>query len=126
MIRPRWLSVDEVLRLHDIQIQRYGGNAGIRDAGLLESAVLRPQNKHYCASVEDVVTLAAEYAIGISGNHRFIDGNKRTAFYAMAVFLELNGLPLKATDADATRVMLGLAAKTLDETHFREWLRCSV
>lgn len=120
---PRWLSVKEVLRLHDIQIRRYGGQPGIRDPGLLESAVLRPRNKHHYDNVEDIVELAADYAVAISGNHPFLDGNKRTAFYAMAVFLELNGLSLKAPEAEATRAMLQLAADASKEKHFREWLQ---
>lgn len=123
MIQPRWLSLDHVLRLHDIQILKYGGQPGIRDHGLLESAVFRPRNKHSYEHTEDMVDLAAIYAIAISGNHPFFDGNKRTAFYAMAVFLEINGLPLKAPETDASRAILDLAAGNLSENDFREWVR---
>jgi death-on-curing protein len=123
MIQPRWLSVDEGLRLHDIQILRYGGQPGIRDRGLLESAVLRPRNKHYYEQLEDIIDLAAEYAVAISGNHPFFDGNKRTALHAMAVFLELNGLSLQAPEVEATSAMLRLAADPSSENEMREWLR---
>jgi death on curing protein len=123
---PRWLSVEEVARLHDIQIQRYGGQPGVRDRGLLESAVLRPRNKHHYEGATDLVELAASYAAAISGNHPFFDGNKRTAFFTMAVFLEINGLQLKAPESEATRAMLELAADSSSEGRFRDWLRAWV
>lgn len=78
MTEPRWLTVDEVLRLHGIQIRRYGGEPSIRDQGLLESAVLRPQNKYHYAGLEDLIKLAGSYAASTSGNHPFFDGNKQT------------------------------------------------
>jgi death on curing protein len=84
---------------------------------------LRPRNKHYYEGAEDIVELAAAYAVAISGNHPFLNGNKRTAFYAMAVFLHLNSLPLKAPEKEAARAMLELAAETSGEKQFREWLR---
>jgi death-on-curing protein len=80
MTEPRWLSVDEVLRLHDIQIRRYGGQPGVRDQGLLESAVLRARNRHHYDAVQDIVELGAAYAVAISANHPFFDGNQRTTF----------------------------------------------
>jgi death-on-curing protein len=80
MIQPRWLTIDEVLRLHEIQILTYGGQAAIRDPGLLEAAVLRPQNKHYYEQVQDIVQWAATYAVAISANHPFFDGDKRRRF----------------------------------------------
>jgi death-on-curing protein len=123
MTQPRWLSVEEIIRLHEIQIHRYGGQPGIRDEGLLESAVLRPRNKHHYDRVDDLIELAAIYAEAISANHPFFDGNKRTAFFAMAVFLELNGLPLKAPEPEATSAMLRLAADTAFAPKFREWVR---
>ena len=123
MIQPRWLSVDQVLRLHDIQIRRFGGQPGVRDYGLLESAVLRPRNQHHYEGIEDIVHLAATYAIAISANHPFFDGNKRTAFYALAVFLEMHDLPLKAPEHEATRAVMELAAGNWDEAQFRDWVR---
>jgi death-on-curing protein len=122
VIQPRWLSVGEVLRLHEIQIQRYGGQPGIRDNGLLESAVMRPQHKHHYQQTESVIELAVTYAVAISGNHPFFDGNKRTAFYAMAVFLELHSLRLSAPEDEATHVMLKLAAGELSEQQLNEWV----
>jgi len=120
---PRWLSVEEILRLHEIQIQRYGGRPGVRDEGLLESAVLRPRNQLHYDPVANVVDLGATYVIALSANHPFFDGNKRTAFYAMAVFLEMNGLPLRASESDATRAMLDLAAGASSPDEFKNWVR---
>lgn len=123
MTQPRWLSVEEVIRLHEIQIHRYGGRSGIRDQGLLESAVLRPRNKHHYDRIDDLIQLATGYAEGISGNHPFFDGNKRTAFFALAVFLELNGLSFRAPEAEATNAMLQLAADKTLAPQFLDWLR---
>ena len=123
MIQPRWLSVSEVLRLHEIQIERYGGRAGIRDRGLLQSAVIRPQNRYHYDGVGEIVELAATYAVAISANHPFFDGNKRTAFYAMAVCLDLHATPLSAPEDSATEAMLKLAASDWDAARFLTWLR---
>jgi death on curing protein len=112
---PRWLSVVEVVRLHEIQIHRYGGQTGIRDPALLESAVSRPKNLYYYERMKDPADLVAAYAFSLCRNHPFIDGNKRTAFFAMAVFLELNGLSLRAPQGEATQVMLSVAAAQLTE-----------
>jgi len=90
--------------------------------GLLESAVMRPQNKHHYEPTESIVDLAVSYAVGISGNHPFLDGNKRTAFHAMAVFLELHGLPLHAPPDEATETMLALAAGSLSENELQNWV----
>ena len=122
MILPRWLSVSEILRLHEIQIRTYGGQPGIRDEGLLESAVMRPRLKHHYEQTENIVDLAVSYAVAISGNHPFLDGNKRTAFHAMAVFLELHGLPLHAPPDAATEAMLALAAGALSEKELQNWV----
>ena len=85
--------------------------------------MLRSQNKHYYDRTEDLIELGAAYAEAISGNHPFFDGNKRTAFFAMAVFLELNGLTLKAPEDEATRAMFELASDSTFAGKFHEWLR---
>lgn len=123
MTEPRWLTINEVVRLHEMQIRRYGGQPGIRDQGLLESAVLRPRNKYHYAGVKSLIELAGSCVASISANHPFFDGNKRTAFYAMAVFLELNGVSLRAPEDEATRAMLDLAAGRSSESTFCDWLR---
>lgn len=91
---PRWISREQVLYLHETAIKRYGGSFGIRDAGLLESALARPQN-FYAYGEQDPFLLAAAYAEGIARNHPFIDGNKRTAYAAAGLFLYANGYTLK-------------------------------
>lgn len=104
---------------------RSGSTAAILafEIGLLESAVLRPRMKQHYEATGDLADLAAEYAIAISGNHPFLDGNRRTAFFAMAVFLQLNGAPIWMPESEAAAAMQGLAAGTLTEDRFREILR---
>ncbi|KQV48626.1 death-on-curing protein [Pelomonas sp. Root1217] len=118
----RWLSADVLRAIHHEQLAEHGGAAGIRDEGLFESAVARPQN---LAAYEqpDVFELAAVYAVGLAKNHPFIDGNKRTAYVAMELFLWLNGLELLATDADCVITMLGVAASQISEAELADWLR---
>jgi death-on-curing protein len=122
---PRWLTKAGVLAMHHESIEIFGGAHGIRDEGRLESALDRPKNKwHY--GVEDTCTLAAAYAFGVSRNHPFIDGNKRTAFLAMTVFLLKSGLKLTATEADAYKEMIRLAAGASTEEELAEWIRANV
>ena len=117
-----WIDPAVVLAVHEEQLAEHGGAAGVRDVGLLESALARPRNlAHYGAP--DVCELAAAYAFGLARNHPFIDGNKRSAFVATELFLMLNGWQLTATDADCVLVMLSLAAGDIDETPFAAWLR---
>jgi death on curing protein len=123
VIEPRWLTKAEILRLHDIQIREFGGPAGVRDEGLLESALARPQQLYHYGGVNDIVSLAVAYAAGISRNHAFIDGNKRTAFYAMIVFLDLHGFELAARQDEAAEKMLAFAAGTLGEEELQQWVR---
>lgn len=119
---PVWLQKDFLLALHDELLCLYGGSAGIRDEGLLESALGKPPNLlHYEKS--DVFTLAAAYAAGIIKNHPFIDGNKRTGFMAAYTFLGRNGYQLEASEADATVATLSLAAGGIDQTTYAAWLR---
>jgi death-on-curing protein len=107
---------------HDEQLVEHGGPGGVRDVGLLESAMARPRHRALYES-PDAATLAASYAFAIARNHPFVDGNKRTAFIAMEVFLDLNGFELHASDEDCVFAMLGLAAGQLDEAAIAQWIR---
>lgn len=117
-----WLDPAVILAIHEAQLAEHGGAAGIRDRGLLESALARPA--HLAAYGEpDAAALAAAYGYGISRNHPFLDGNKRTAFVSTELFLNLNGYDLTASDADATLTMLAVAAGDITEDAFAAWLR---
>ena len=117
-----WLDIAVIYAVHDEQLAEHGGLAGVRDAGLLESALAKPQNLAAYGH-PDVIALAASYGFGIARNHPFIDGNKRTAFVAVELFLDLNGYELTATDADCVLTMLALAAGEIDEAAFANWIR---
>lgn len=117
-----WIDRAVLLAVHDEQLAEHGGALGTRDMGLFESAIARPQQMaHY--GKPDAAELAAAYAVGISRNHPFVDGNKRTAFVAAELFLALNGLELKADDAACVMTMLAVAAGRMDEATFVRWLR---
>lgn len=120
-----WIDAGLLLAVHDVQIAEHGGGEGLRDAGLLESALARPVNLAAYGQ-PDVADLAAAYGFGIAKNHPFVDGNKRTAFVAMELFLDLNGYELTAGDAEALPVMLALAAGDLSETALAEWVRGNI
>ena len=122
MKQPVWLSKDAVLAMHDRLLADYGGSAGVRDEGLIESAMGRPQNL-FAYEKADLFTLAAAYAAGIIKNHPFIDGNKRVGFVAGAVFLDCNGYELQASESDATLKTLALAANELTEAQYAAWLK---
>jgi death-on-curing protein len=118
----RWLREDVVVAIHSEQVAEHGGSPGIRDAGLLSSALARPQNRvNYDES--SVFDLTAGYAFGIISNHPFVDGNKRTWFLASYVFLDLNGWELMATEAEAVAAVLAVAVRELDEAGFSNWLK---
>ena len=121
MSEPEWLDVDIVLDFHAEQLALFGGADGIRDRGLLESALARPANK-FAYGETDLAVLAAAYGFGIARNHPFIDGNKRTALASMIVFLGLNGLDLDAPQEAATAMMLSLAAGELGENGLARWI----
>ena len=125
MTEPRWLPKDLILKVHNRQLAEHGGGAGVRDEGLLESALARPQNL-FAYGESDVATLAGAYALGIAKNHPFIDGNKRTAFVACELFLAANGYDLVASDEECLAMMLGLAASEIGEAEFAAWLRDNV
>ncbi len=122
MTEPRWLERRIIVALHDVQLVRHGGAGGIRDAGLLESALARPRNLHAYGEAE-LYALAAAYAYGIVRNHPFVDGNKRTGFVTAALFLQENGLCLTAPEAEAVVMTLGLASGEMPEEGFAAWLR---
>jgi death-on-curing protein len=125
MTEPRWLGIEIVIAAHARQLERYGGPPGIRDRAALESALARPVNRfHYGES--DPAVLAAAYGFGLARNHAFIDGNKRIAFIAMALFLQMNGHRLVAANDDAAAVVLRLAAGELDEGELAGWIRAHV
>jgi death-on-curing protein len=118
---PEWLDTDIVLDLHAEQLALFGGPEGVRDQGLLESALGRAINK-FSYGETDLAVLAAAYAFGVARNHPFVDGNKRTAFATMIVFLGLNGFELTASPETATAVMLALAAGEIDEPTIARWI----
>lgn len=118
----RWVDRRALLLLHDESLAEHGGSAGLRDEGLLESALARARN---LAAYEkpDVADLAAAYGVGLAKNHPFVDGNKRAAFLAVGLFLALNGHRLHATQAEATLTMLAVAVGDGDERAFAAWIR---
>ena len=122
MSEPIWLDVYEVIDMHAEQLAIFGGPEGVRDRGLLESAVLRPVNQwHYGQT--DMAVLAAAYAFGLARNHAFVDGNKRIAFHAMMVFLRGNGIEFAPDPAHATAMILALAAGEVNEEGLTRWIR---
>jgi death-on-curing protein len=120
---PIWIREVEALAFHAQQIALFGGSDGIRDRGLLDSALARPKNLFaYSEKALTMADLAAAYAVGISGNHPVIDGNKRTAMAVAFVFLEFNGFPVTATQEDACLTFLSLAAGEITESELAIWL----
>lgn len=121
MTEPEWLDIDTVLDFHAEQLALFGGADGLRDRGLLESALARPLNK-FGYGESGVAALAAAYGFGIARNHPFIDGNKRTALASMIVFLGLNGLDLDVPPEAATATILSLAAGEVTEEVLARWI----
>ena len=117
-----WLDPSVIHAVHDEQLGEHGGAAGLRDVGLLESALARPMQLAAYGE-PDAASLAAAYGFGLAKNHPFVDGNKRTAFVAVELFLMLNGWELAASDADCVIAMLHLAAGDRSEEQFADWLR---
>jgi death on curing protein len=120
---PRWLSMQVVVAIHSDQIREHGGSLGVRDKGLLESALDRPRNRFNYESDSDLMALAAAYGFGIAKNHPFVDGNKRVAFQAMYVFLGINGVTITADEEEVVRLVLALASGELSESELGVWLR---
>lgn len=118
----QWLNKRVLLLLHDESLAEHGGASGLRDEGLLDSALARPLNLSLYKQ-PDVAALAAAYGVGLAKNHAFVDGNKRAAFLAVGLFLAANGYRLQATQLDATLTMLSVASGDIDEATFAEWIR---
>ena len=117
-----WLSERLILDIHDEQLAQHGGAPGLRDLGLLQSALARPINLASYGQ-PDIPNLAASYALAIARNHPFIDGNKRAAFMAMVLFLALNGMELEASEPEAIIAVLEMAAGQLTDEEFTLWVR---
>jgi death-on-curing protein len=118
----RWINRQALVLLHDESLAVHGGASGLRDEGMLESALARPENLAVYGA-PDVFACAAAYAFGLAKNHPFVDGNKRVAFLACGVFLRLNGYRLLVSQVDAVEAVLSLAAGDLSEPDFAAWLR---
>lgn len=127
MTEPEWIREDVVLAIQRRQLAEHGGEQGLRDAGLLASALAHPRNLvAYSDPKPDLAGLAAAYAFGILQNHPFVDGNKRTAYVVCRTFLVLNGHDLEAEAADKYRVFLAVAAGRMTEAELAEWLRSRI
>jgi death on curing protein len=122
MRQPHWISRRALLYLHSASLATFSGSTGIRDEGLLDSALARPQNRFLYTPESDLSELAAAYGFGIAKNHPFIDGNKRAAFHSVGLFLAINGCELIADQVDAIQTMLSLAAGEISE-EFAVWVR---
>jgi death on curing protein len=123
MDEPRWLFRRLVDAMHFQQIQQFGGSHGVRDDGLIESALARPLNKWQYAEERDLCALAAAYGFGLATNHGYIDGNKRIGFLAIATFLGLNGREVDAPELEVVRIMLRVADGSCGEAELAEWIR---
>lgn len=122
MTEPLWLTAELVIDIHAEQLALFGGPEGIRDIGMLESALMRPVNQ-FAYGQTDMAALAAAYAFGIARNHPFVDGNKRAAFLTMITFLRLNGIGFAPSEALAAAAILALAAGEVDEAGLTRWIR---
>jgi death-on-curing protein len=119
---PKWVTYEQIVAIHSRQLRRFGGAPGLRDEGMLRSALERSANKwHY--EQADLPVLAAAYAFGLAKNHAFVDGNKRIAFMAMMVFLRKNGITFAPEPAVATKMFFALAAGEVSEDSLARWIR---
>jgi death-on-curing protein len=121
-----WLEESVVIAIHDAQLAEHGGIGGLRDEGLLRSALVRPQNLLAYGEEPDAGGLAAAFGFGLAQNHAFLDGDKRTAFVAMEAFLELNGYALAADDRDCIATFERLAAGKIGEADLAAWIRARI
>src|SRR5487761_2398385 len=119
---PKWVSYEQVIAIHSHQLRRFGGAPGLRDEGMLRSALERPINKWQYEQAE-ISVLAAAYAIGLAKNHAFVDGNKRIAFMTMVAFLRKNGIQFAPQQAHATEIILALAAGEVSEESLARWIK---
>ena len=122
MSEPRWLTIEMIVAIHDEQLAIHGGSAGLRDLGLLESALDRPRNKWTYEQAE-FAQLAAAYGYGLARNHPFIDGNKRSSLLAIYTFLGINGIDFIVPEAEAAAMILALAAGDVSEESLARWIR---
>lgn len=122
-LNPRWINKKALLLLHEESLSHFGGRRGIKDDGLLESALARPQNLLAYNPEADIFVLAASYAYGLARNHAFVDGNKRAAFLSIGIFLAINGYALKADQVDAIQTITALAAGSIEEKDIAAWIR---
>jgi death-on-curing protein len=120
---PKWISKKALLMLHEEGLAQFGGPSGLRDEGLLESALARPQNTHAYNAESTLADLAASDGFGLAKNHAFLDGNKRAAFLSIGIFLSISGYKLVADQVDAIQTMLGVAGGELDERGLSAWLQ---
>ncbi|MFZ1990885.1 MAG: type II toxin-antitoxin system death-on-curing family toxin [Alphaproteobacteria bacterium] len=126
MSEPIWIDRRALLLLHNEALAEHGGSSGLRDEGLFESALARPRNRFGYESITDVALLAAAYAFGLAKNHAFVDGNKRIAFIAAALFVRLNGARLRADQVDAYNMTVALASGEIGEEEFAGWIRANI
>jgi len=122
MSEPHWISKKALLLLHEESLAEFGGSRGLRDEGLLDLALMHPQNKYAYESQEQIPILAAAYCYGIIKNHAFVDGNKRAAFLSIGLFLFANGWKLTALPIDAIRVIMSVASGDIDEDGLVKWI----
>jgi death-on-curing protein len=122
MTEPRWLTSNEVKAAHDKQLVRFGGPPGMRDENALESALSRPVDR-WRDEDGDLASLGAAYAFGLARNHAFVDGDKRIAFVAVTTFLRLNGVAFRPGQAEATAIIVALAAGEINESGLTRWIR---
>ena len=122
---PKWLTLDMVLAIHDEQLAQFGGGEGMRDLGLLESALARPANRYQYEAEANIFELAAALGAGIVGNHPFVDGNKRTGVLSIQAFLVLNGWRFIPAQDDEVRTILALASGEVDESDLARWIEAN-
>ncbi len=125
MIEPVWINRGVLLHLHLASLAEFGGSAGIRDLGLLDSALARPVNRWNYEPTTDIPALAASYGYGIAKNHPFVDGNKRAAFHSVIIFLALNDREFHGKIAECIQVMMSIASGDLSEKQFAAWIRAN-
>lgn len=125
MREPIWLKKAAIIALHDRSLALHGGPAGLREEGLLDSALQRPLNRFSYEQETSIAALAATYAVAVAANHPFVDGNKRAAYASMILFLALNDAPLDADKVDAIQIMLGVAAGDVDIDTLAAWIRAN-
>lgn len=123
---PTWIDKRALLLLHEESIAMFGGPRGMRDEGLVDSALARPVNQFLYEKVDSLDRLAAAYGFGIARNHAFVDGNKRAAFLAIGLFLSINGKRLRVHQIDAIQTILALAAGSLDEVGLAKWIEANM